>query len=186
MKQTRKAVGQDKVKYVMEEFKNGKLKDRSGKTVTDRNQALAIALSEAGISNKSLNKGQMLAMLRVYKGQLEEAIKKEISNDKGIRQEIIKYFKTTQQPKDTEVHAIAEKYGVDPSEAEQYIYTILSDLVGGGKSKGEVGPVDESELATGVEIESEHTKDKEIAEKIARDHLAEDPKYYTKLQAAGL
>ena len=35
--------GKEKVGYVMGEFKDGKLKSSSGKTVTDRNQAMAIA-----------------------------------------------------------------------------------------------------------------------------------------------
>ena len=39
---------QSKVKKVMEEFKEGKLKSgRSGKKVTNRKQAIAIGLSEA-------------------------------------------------------------------------------------------------------------------------------------------
>jgi hypothetical protein len=39
---------QKKMKKVMEEFKEGKLKSgRSGKKVTDRDQAVAIGLSEA-------------------------------------------------------------------------------------------------------------------------------------------
>jgi hypothetical protein len=34
----------------------------------------------------------------------------------------------------------------------------------------------------GVKVEMEHTKDKNLAKEIAMDHLAEDPKYYTKLK----
>lgn len=44
----------DKIKLVMKEFKNGTLKSSSGELVTDKKQALAIALSEA----QSLNKGE--------------------------------------------------------------------------------------------------------------------------------
>lgn len=40
----------------------------------------------------------------------------------------------------------------------------------------------EQQLAMGVEVEKEHTDDPEIAKKIAMDHLAEDPQYYTKLK----
>ena len=46
--------------------------------------------------------------------------------------------------------------------------------------------LDQSELAAGINVEMEHTKDKSIAKKIALDHLAEDPKYYTKLKSLGL
>jgi len=42
------------------------------------------------------------------------------------------------------------------------------------------------ELPIGIEVEMEHTSDKEEAKKIALDHLKEDPNYYSKLNKAGL
>jgi hypothetical protein len=45
---------------------------------------------------------------------------------------------------------------------------------------------DPQELATGTRIEGEHTKDVKLAQKIAMDHLNDDPEYYSKLKAAGL
>jgi len=39
----------------------------------------------------------------------------------------------------------------------------------------------EKELKMGIEIELEHTSDRKIAEKIAKDHLWEFKKYYTEL-----
>ena len=41
---------------------------------------------------------------------------------------------------------------------------------------------DETELKIGIETELEHTNDKEVATIIAKQHLAEDPKYYSKLK----
>jgi len=46
--------------------------------------------------------------------------------------------------------------------------------------------VDTEQLKIGIEVELEHTDDEKVAEKIARDHLQEDPHYYTKLKKAGL
>ena len=46
--------------------------------------------------------------------------------------------------------------------------------------------IDPKELALGTKIEHEHTQDDALARKIATDHLKEDPRYYTKLKAAGL
>jgi len=43
---------QSKIRRVMREFKGGKLKSSSGEAVTSPKQALAIALSEAGLSRK--------------------------------------------------------------------------------------------------------------------------------------
>lgn len=45
-----------KVKKVMEEFKDGDLKSSSGQKVTNEKQAIAIALSEAGVPKKNVKK----------------------------------------------------------------------------------------------------------------------------------
>jgi len=42
----------EKVATVMREFKSGKLKSSTGESVTNRKQAVAIALSEAGLSKE--------------------------------------------------------------------------------------------------------------------------------------
>jgi hypothetical protein len=47
--------GNKKVKKVMEEFASGKLKSSSGDKVTDRKQAIAIAMSEAGLSKSEMD-----------------------------------------------------------------------------------------------------------------------------------
>ena len=54
----------------------------------------------------------------------------------------------------------------------------LADVVAEG--------IDPKELEVGKEVEMEHTTDEKEAEKIARDHLSEDPHYYKKLRDAGL
>ena len=41
-------------------------------------------------------------------------------------------------------------------------------------------------LEKGTAVEMEHTNDKEIAKKIAKDHLTEDQDYYVKLAKLGL
>ena len=43
---------QKKVKKVMREYKAGKLKSSSGQKVTNQKQAVAIAMSEAGMEKK--------------------------------------------------------------------------------------------------------------------------------------
>jgi hypothetical protein len=52
---------QEKVGKVMGEFKSGKLKSSSGDKVTDRKQAIAIALSEAGLSKYEKGGNVLLA-----------------------------------------------------------------------------------------------------------------------------
>ena len=53
--------GQKKVGKVMSEFKAGKLKSSSGKKVTNPKQAIAIGLSEAGMSKKKKMGGGMMS-----------------------------------------------------------------------------------------------------------------------------
>ena len=48
--------GADKVGVVMSEFKHGTLHSSSGAKVVGRDQAIAIALSEAGLSRKKRKK----------------------------------------------------------------------------------------------------------------------------------
>jgi hypothetical protein len=52
----RKRAGAKKVRKVLHEFKEGTLKSSSGQKVTDRKQAIAIGLSEAGLSKKKKKK----------------------------------------------------------------------------------------------------------------------------------
>lgn len=57
-----------------------------------------------------------------------------------------------------------------------------SDKLKGGLADNKTNedfPKDQLEI--GKEVEMEHTNDPEIAEEIARDHLVEDKRYYTKL-----
>jgi hypothetical protein len=48
--------GRKKVEKVMSEYKSGSLKSGSGKKVTTRKQAIAIAMSEAGMTRKKRKK----------------------------------------------------------------------------------------------------------------------------------
>jgi hypothetical protein len=65
--------------------------------------------------------------------------------------------------------------------------TSYGDAVKILKNKGILSEaISPSELAMGIKIEMEHTDDLSIAKKIAMDHLAENPKYYSDLEASGV
>src|SRR5690606_6932951 len=54
-------------------------------------------------------------------------------------------------------------------------------LPGGLADAGAPKDLDEEQLRMGIEVELEHTNNKDIAREIALDHLTEDPKYYSHL-----
>lgn len=59
-------------------------------------------------------------------------------------------------------------------------------IKGGKGDKLNPKDVDLTQLKMGIKVEMEHTKDTSLAKEIALDHLAEDPKYYSKLKKAKL
>jgi len=80
---------------------------------------------------------------------------------------------------------------VEKSDVEQVIKEdekLLSNLakaekIPGGKAAGRPdSDFDPKQLAMGIKVEMEHTKDKTKAKEIAKDHLAEISDYYTRLK----
>lgn len=104
--------------------------------------------------------------------------------DSKIYSEIMDFFADNPKPPDEDVHALANKLGIDEHKFEGYIYAILGSILGTGKAKKEKfleKDADPKELKMGIKVEMEHTKNKAIAKRIALDHLAELPDYYTRL-----
>jgi hypothetical protein len=62
-------------------------------------------------------------------------------------------------------------------------FYIKSEKLVGGLADGKPdSEFPEDKLEQGKKVESEHTKDKQQAKEIAKDHIKEDPEYYTKLK----
>lgn len=95
------------------------------------------------------------------------------------------FLKKNPNPEDSEIHKLAESLGMPPDEMEDIAYSMLSDLLSEDKQEPEQD-MDKKELKKGEQTEKEHTKEPAVAKKIAKDHLTEDPKYYTKLKKAKL
>jgi len=94
---------------------------------------------------------------------------------------IMNFFTIYPNPSDDQVHEFAERLGINPHKLEQTIYKLLGSFLGAGRSLDFKGTYNPEELSKGIEIEMEHTTNKVIAERIARDHLAEFSDYYTRL-----
>jgi hypothetical protein len=53
----------------------------------------------------------------------------------------------------------------------------------GGKADGKPdSKFDKKQIEVGIKVEREHIKDKEARKEVAKDHLTEDPKYYSHLK----
>ncbi|MCK5018529.1 MAG: hypothetical protein KAS32_15825 [Candidatus Peribacteraceae bacterium] len=104
---------------------------------------------------------------------------------KEIHDAIIKLFKSQEDaPDDSQVHELANKFGINPHDFEGHVYMILHSYI-----KNEVGKhndilddqFDPEELKMGIKVEAEHTDSPNIAKHIAKDHLFEIADYYTRL-----
>lgn len=107
------------------------------------------------------------------------------AKENDAEDEIMSFLFKNPSPKDKAIHDLAEKMGIDPDEFEAKVYGILGSILGAGKAK-ETGfteeDADSKELAMGIKVEMEHTTNKKISKRIALDHLAEIPDYYTRLK----
>lgn len=64
---------------------------------------------------------------------------------------------------------------------------IMDVLQSEGASKNDPdSKFDKKELMMGIEVEMEHTDKRAEAKEIAKDHLRENPKYYTELKKSGI
>lgn len=103
-----------------------------------------------------------------------------------VVQDVYQFLSENPNPPDEAFHAWAESAGYQPDEAESAAYTLATKLVEflneGKAEEEELRPsdTDPKNLTIGKQIEKEHTSDEGIRSRIAADHLAEDPEYYTK------
>lgn len=102
-------------------------------------------------------------------------------SDKEIDDQIIQFFKDNPNPDDKKVHALATAMALEPDQFENKVYALMSSFFSEGRSKNFKGDYDPEQLKMGIEVEKEHTTNDFIAARIAKDHLAEIPDYYTRL-----
>ena len=110
---------------------------------------------------------------------LEHDDKDQVGNK--LKASIIGWFMKNPYPNDEAVHKFANEMGINEHEFENHIYAILSSFLSEGNSKGKNNNYNDSEISMGIQVEMEHTTCPIMSEKIAWDHLAEIPDYYTRL-----
>lgn len=102
-----------------------------------------------------------------------------------LKERVSEFLKKNPNPEDEEVHALAQRLKVPKDKVEEAVYAALSSFSAHGRAKEKgFSPKDAkpSELSAGVKVEKEHTDDPKMAKRIATDHLAEFPDYYTRLK----
>ena len=101
---------------------------------------------------------------------------------------IVDYISKHEEPSDEAIHKWAEDNNVEHEKVEEIIYYLFGKLakflIGGRANEKGITEkdVDAAELKKGIDVETEHIDDKDIAKRIALDHLAEIPDYYTLLK----
>jgi len=108
---------------------------------------------------------------------------KYLNESKDVSTELLDFLQKNIDPSDNEIHSLAEKLNVEPDDLEAMIYSLSTDFWANGRynEKGKNIQFDEKELAAGIKVEMEHTSNKIMAERIAKDHLTEINDYYTRL-----
>lgn len=113
----------------------------------------------------------------------------ELPKQQGsLEDKVIVFLSENPNPSDDILHKWAEEQKLNVHEVETEIYklatTMIKFLTGGMSIQKGVSSkgVDSTELKMGIKVEKEHTTDDATAERIALDHLAEIPDYYTRLK----
>lgn len=102
---------------------------------------------------------------------------KYLKESKDVSTELLDFLQKNIDPSDNEIHSLAEKLNVEPDDLDAMIYSLSTDFWANGRynEKGKNIQFDEKELAAGIKVEMEHTSNKIMAERIAKDHLTEIP-----------
>lgn len=103
--------------------------------------------------------------------------------------EIRNWLRGHNNPSDEMFHAFLESKGIKPSLGEPVAYDFAhelsksaTDTIAGGKADDmPSSEFPKSQIEKGKKVEMEHTKNPQLAEEIARDHLEEFKDYYTRL-----
>lgn len=152
------------------------------------------AVIDMFIKELDANKQVLLETVPETKNKGEENNEAENENERegkdtseeSIEKEIIAFLRANPEPEDEEVHALAEKIGVEVDEVEEVFYKLAAGYAKMKQKFDYTVSVDEAKLAAGTTVELEHMIDNsdesmDVAECIAYAHLVEDENYYEKL-----
>ena len=116
--------------------------------------------------------------------EMQPKISLSSGRKEDLQLKLMEFFKNNPNATDDAIHDFAEKERINPHQFEEVIYSLLGAILGKGKfvESGAVeGDFDHMQIKRGIEVEMEHTSNPAVAKRIALDHLAEIPDYYTRL-----
>jgi hypothetical protein len=100
----------------------------------------------------------------------------------SIKNDVVNILYTSDSIDISDLQEIIKKYDINMPVIIAILLDLLQSFFMEGRSKDFDGPYDDDQLQQGAKVEMEHTDDPIIAVKIAKDHLAENAKYYTYLK----
>lgn len=107
-----------------------------------------------------------------------------------MQKKVVEFFKENPDadPENGDIYNWSDFGKVAPQAVDVAVYELMAmfvEFLANGRANKEgvtEDDVDSEELRMGIEVEYEHTTDEETAKRIALDHLAELPDYYTRLK----
>jgi len=118
-----------------------------------------------------------------YMQSLKSVLRPVPGVTQDFEKEVIEFLKKNQSPSEQDVHEFAARIGVPTPAVRRVLYRLASSFLSVGKHRHVPdSEYDAHQLAMGQKVELEHTDDPAVAKEIAKDHLAECPDYYTRLE----
>ena len=104
-------------------------------------------------------------------------LKEESSKKENTKEKIVNFLTTSKKATMSELDEFCKNNSINVDDGLNICFGLLTSFFSKGRynEKGNSEKFDSKELKMGIQVEYEHTDDKIIAERIAKDHLTEIP-----------
>jgi hypothetical protein len=110
----------------------------------------------------------------------------DVHDKVSLDKQIVEYFASNPHVDNNMIKDLAEKIGMTEEQLNIAIYGLLTDAVYvDDRGRGNNTPIDKNELENGAQHEAKehYNGNMVLGYKTAKDHLVENPKYYSMLEA---
>lgn len=161
-------------------------KDSSIKVVQHKPTSIKESLTYDDVSSHEYNIGFSIEFDKVKDAiQASKNVLKNLTKNPSYYTNLVANFK---KDPSTEPKKVTKSDIVDTNKLPKLPKRIheIENLIGGMGDNKSDEEFDQTQLEMGIKHEMEHTNDRETAKEIAKDHLSEDPQYYTHLKKSGI